>query len=157
MHRLVFGAQEVKFTHLGRLQVIPPHSFCPVNSQLTVFTEPAFPLLYLPTNVSFRFTDILRGVVAKRVLDASGMALAFGDPAGFQVRNPHSYFADFVDEVDVYLQVRRAWNCLTSLPSGSVSELLRVCYERLCDEGIVPEVEVTLVDEWVSALAAIRS
>src|SRR4051812_19635532 len=36
----------------------------PFNSQNTMYREELFPLLYLPTYVTFRFTDILRGLVA---------------------------------------------------------------------------------------------
>ena len=155
IHRLVFGAREVRFTRVGRLQVLPAGSFCPFNTQLTVVARAAFPLLYLPTHVSFRFTDILRGVVAKRALDASGLRFAFGDPAGFQVRNPHSYFADFVAEVDVYLQVRTAWECLDGLAHAPLPALLRDAYQRLEAAGVVPGDELALVDEWLHALAAL--
>ena len=157
IHRLVFGARDVRFNRVGRLQVLPAGSFCPFNTQLTLVARAAFPLLYLPTHVSFRFTDILRGVVAKRALDACGLRFAFGDPAGFQVRNAHHYFSDFVDEVDVYLQVRTAWECLDSLQQAPLPALLRDAYLRLETAGVVPGDELALVDEWLDALAVLDS
>ena len=153
VHRLVFGARDVSFTRVGGLQVLPVGAFCPFNSQLTLVTSVAFPLLYLPAHVGFRFTDILRGVVAKRILDVLGLRVAFGDPAGYQRRNDHDIFRDFVDEAEMYQNVTRAWDCLRSLPpSGDMPGLLMEAYERLVADGIVPGQELPMVDDWIGAI-----
>jgi len=153
IHRLVFGARDVNFMRVGRLQVLPAGAFCPFNTQLTLVNSVAFPLLYLPTHVSFRFTDILRSVIAKRVLDALGLRLAFGDPAGYQRRNDHDLFRDFIDELEMYQNVAAAWDCLRSLSASTMPALLTEAYERLVASHILPRQELPMVDEWLEALA----
>ena len=153
IHRLVFGTRDVNFSRVGRLQVLATGAFCPFNTQLTLVNAVAFPLLYLPTHVSFRFTDILRSVIAKRVLDALGLRFAFGDPAGHQRRNDHDLFRDFIDELEMYQNVAAAWDCLRSLSATTMPELLMEAYERLVATQIVPAQELRMVDEWLGALA----
>ena len=56
--------------------VLDAGTLCPFNSQNTAYRRELFPLLYLPALVTFRFTDILRGLVAQPVMwpQASGSA-----------------------------------------------------------------------------------
>ena len=51
--------------------------------------------MYLPAFVSFRFTDILRGYVAQRIMWDYGLRLGFLPPNVFQKRNEHDLMADF--------------------------------------------------------------
>ena len=154
VQRLVFGAREVAFPRTGRLQVVASGKFCPFNSQLTLVRRVAFPLLYLPSTVAFRFTDILRSIVAKRVLDRMGIAMAFADPIGFQVRNPHDYMTDFAGEFTCQTQTAAAWGILNDLPVGDAVGLLRESYERLATAGIVGEAEASRLADWCDSLPA---
>ena len=47
---------------------LPKNSYCPFNSQNTVWHKSVFPLMYLPSMCSFRLTDIYRSYVAQRIL-----------------------------------------------------------------------------------------
>ena len=52
--------------------------FCAFNSQNTLWLDSdLFPLLYLPSTVSFRFTDILRGYIAQSVINSSSKNWGF--------------------------------------------------------------------------------
>jgi len=154
VQRLVFGAREATFPRIGRLQVVAPGKFCPFNSQLTLVRRAAFPLLYLPSTVAFRFTDILRSIVAKRVLDRLGIAMAFADPIGFQVRNPHDYMTDFAGEFTCQTQTSVAWRVLEGLRAGDAVGLLRESYERLATAGIVGGIEASRLADWCDSLPA---
>jgi hypothetical protein len=48
--------------------VLGKGTICPFNTQNTIVRKELFPLLYLPTYVTFRFTDILRGLVAQPIM-----------------------------------------------------------------------------------------
>ncbi|MEJ7663681.1 MAG: hypothetical protein WKG07_31160 [Hymenobacter sp.] len=75
--------------------VLPEGTLCPFNSQNTMIRRELFPLLYLPAYVTFRFTDILRGLVAQPIMWAHGYRLGFTEATVIQVRNPHDYVKDF--------------------------------------------------------------
>jgi len=155
VQRLLFGHREITFQRTGTTHMVPPGQFCPFNSQLTLFHRAAFPLLYLPSTVAFRFTDILRGVVAKRILDAVGLRMGFADSVGFQVRNPHNLMSDFENEVSCQVQTSVAWGLLGDLAGTDALALLQVAYGRLYEQGIVASLELERVAEWCDALGSI--
>ncbi len=137
--------------------VLEAGTFCPFNSQNTIFWREAFPLLYLPAYVSFRMTDIWRSFVAQACLYAMGKGLAFRDATVFQERNQHSLIKDFRDEVPGYLNNVRIVEILTGLSLGSevsaVADNVRRCYEALVSAEIVPARELPLLELWLGELA----
>ena len=82
-------------------------TFCPVNSQATLWRREAFPLMFLPLGVTDRVTDILRGYLATASLWSSGRTVSFASPVVRQTRNPHSLLKDFEDEIDLYRHADR--------------------------------------------------
>ena len=131
-------------------------SYCPFNSQNTLWFREAFPLLYLPGHVSFRMTDIWRSFVAQVSLFAAGQCLAFHGPTVYQYRNAHSLMRDFEDEIPGYLRNSRMVAELTALDLGTDHAAnLRVCYGALVDVGIVPEQELRLIELWLADLEAL--
>ena len=63
-----------------------------------------FPLLYLPSTVSFRFTDILRGYVAQSVINSSSKNWGFFQPTSYQERNDHNLMNDFHLELEYLIE-----------------------------------------------------
>ena len=86
---------------------LAPGAWCPFNSQSTWWFPKAFPLLYLPSFVSFRVTDIWRSFIAQRCLWEVGYGVAFHAPESIQQRNMHNLLRDFEDEVPGYLNNNR--------------------------------------------------
>ncbi len=141
----------------GEYFVLDENTFCPFNSQNTFFSKSAFPLLYLPAFVTFRFTDILRGILAQPILWANQMKLGFGPASVFQQRNEHDYMKDFESEVPMYLQVREAARIATSdaRPGELIASLERI-YQSLNQAGIVKTEELGLLRAWLSDLSQIK-
>jgi hypothetical protein len=115
-----------------------------------MWMKPAFPLLYLPSTVTFRFTDILRGIVAKRILDAHGYAMGFADSIGYQIRNEHDLLVDFESEVPCYLRTREAWECLANLDDQSIENALIRAYQHLVAKGICHQDELQFLNSWLT-------
>lgn len=127
----------------------------PFNSQNTAFCAELFPLLYLPSTVTFRFTDILRGYVAQPIMWSAGYQLGFVDASVTQVRNPHDYMRDFESEIPCYLDVEACIDVVTAniRPELDVAENLVLAYEALTDEGITRPDELRLLGLWLEELA----
>lgn len=139
--------------------VLAEGTLCPFNSQNTAVRRELFPLLYLPAYVTFRFTDILRGLVAQPILWAHGYRLGFTEATVLQERNPHDYVKDFESEIPCYLHpnhviaaVSRAIN-----KSATVSENLRRAYAELAKENIVTAQELELLDLWLEDVASLTN
>jgi hypothetical protein len=131
--------------------VLGSGSLCPFNSQNTYFRKETFPLLYLPSTVSFRFTDILRGLIAQPIMWASGFSTAFGSATVFQDRNPHDYM-DFKSEIPVYLMSEQVADIAISVvsPMKSIQENLYITYAALLKEKIVKTKEMDILSLWLN-------
>ncbi len=136
--------------------VLQAGTYCPFNSQNTIFWPEAYPLLYLPAYVSFRMTDIWRSFIAQRCLYAMGKPLAFREATVLQERNEHSLIGDFRDELPGYLNNPRIVEILERLSlssePGECAQNLGICYEALIAAEIVPAQEMELVTLWIDSL-----
>lgn len=132
---------------------LAPGAWCPFNSQSTWWFPAAYALMYLPSFVSFRMTDIWRSFVAQRCLWAAGHGVVFHGAEMFQHRNEHNLLRDFEQEIPGYLgndRIRAVLDQL-QLESGEAAggRNLRRCYEALAHAGFVETRELALVDAWL--------
>ena len=126
-------------------------TICPFNSQNTMIRKELFPLLYLPAFVNFRFTDILRGLVAQPIMWLNGFHLGFTNATVIQKRNIHDYMKDFQSEIPMYENVERIIEIVSTVISSSksISENLYSAYEQLHRDNIVIKDELKLLNEWI--------
>jgi len=124
----------------------------PFNSQNTLYYRNLFPLLYLPITVTFRFTDILRGLVAQPIMWAYGYHLGFTGATVVQKRNEHNLMSDFQSEIPMYEHCEKIVDLVSaSVSSGSSLEAnLFNAYDRLALHGIVDGAELVAVESWIS-------
>jgi hypothetical protein len=129
-------------------------TWSPFNSQNTLFVRHLFPLLYLPAFVTFRFTDILRGLIAQPIMWAAGYHLGFISATVVQERNPHDYLRDFESEIPCYLLAQKVADTVSGVvrSSASVTENLANSYEALHALEIVPAPELRTLSAWLEDL-----
>lgn len=121
-------------------------SVCPFNTQNTFWVDPEmFYALYLPTTVTFRYTDILRGFVAIYQLWKSGKTIKFTGPSAYQIRNEHDLTKDYESEVPMYETAERVIQLLESNRDANLSDV----YRLLAEDGIVEKSEIEVVEEWM--------
>ncbi len=146
--------EETKFR--SNTVILKDGTFCPFNSQNTIWWPEAYPLLYLPSFVSFRMTDIWRSFIAQICLYKQGKNIAFREATVVQLRNEHSLIRDFKDEVPGYINNVIIMELLSGLALSEApdrtSENLRLCYEKLVEAEIIPQEELHLVDLWIKDL-----
>jgi len=132
--------------------VLAKGTVSPFNSQNTIFNKQLFALLYLPSFVTFRFTDILRGFVAQPIMWAQNMHLGVGPATVLQQRNPHDYLRDFESEIPVFLHTEKVVELLSELAAQDQppDELIISAYEILQKNDIVTAQEVELVKSWIN-------
>lgn len=155
LYRLICATGSHTFTKRPDV-VLEQGAYCPFNSQNTFWQSQAYAFLYLPVTVSFRFTDILRGYIAQRLIWQQGMLLGFLSANARQIRNEHNLMHDFEQEIECYLHVKPVAAILDDLhlTSDASENLLRV-YKRLADEQLVKKEELKYVQMWLEDLASI--
>ena len=139
--------------------VLSKGTVCPFNSQNTAIRKELFALLYLPASVTFRFTDILRGLVAQPIMWNAGYDLGFTEATVVQERNPHDLMKDFVSEVPLYLRGHDVIDIVSKalVPEESVEDNLRRAYSALHAEDIVSHDELATLDAWLGDLSSIST
>ena len=132
---------------------------CPFNSQNTYFRREVFPLLYLPSTVTFRFTDILRGLIAQPILWLAGYHLGFAGATVLQKRNPHDYLKDFESEIPCYLSAEKVVQIAkaAAFADRSISENMVSVYRALVAKGVVLETELEVLNCWLDLVASTRN
>jgi hypothetical protein len=129
----------------------------PFNTQNTLFKENLFSLLYLPTTVTFRYTDILRSLISQPIMWLYGYELGFVNATVIQKRNPHNYFDDFISEIPMFqsteLVVRLVQESISI--NDSIESNLYKTYLTLSREGIVAKKELEVLDAWLSDISTL--
>lgn len=134
--------------------VLGEGTISPFNSQNTMFEKELFPLLYLPAFVTFRFTDILRSLVAQPIMWLYNFNLGFTNATVVQKRNPHDNFKDFISEIPMYLNSEEIIKIVSQniSKSNTISENLFSAYEGLSRAAIVDKKELVLLAAWLKDL-----
>lgn len=151
IHRLIYGV-EIDFLKKKPL-VLSPCNFAPFNSQNTAWVKTElFPLLYLPTSVSFRYTDILRGYVALAIMEKYNLRLGFTPSTAKQIRNDHNLISDFESEVPMYTTSTKVMENLNDVTTDqlTITENIEACYIRLNEMNITSDREMKCLQAWIN-------
>jgi hypothetical protein len=131
--------------------VLEKGTVSPFNSQNTAIRKELFPLLFLPSFVTFRFTDILRGIIAQPILWQHNYRLGFTEATVVQKRNEHDYTKDFESEVPMYLHTEKSLEAVSKvMRNAPVTDNLYDAYESLLKINVVEKREIEVLKEWLN-------
>ncbi len=152
IYRLIFN-QPCTFDDREPI-VLNDGTFCPLNTQNSATRKELFAILYLPCTVSFRFTDILRGIVAQPVMQALGYKSGFTKATVYQERNDHDFFKDYVSENQMYLTSQKSLDiAISAVKQGaSIKDNLFEVYTQLYNNNIVDKKELEYLDLWLKEI-----
>ena len=128
------------------------NSFIPFNSQNTIWTSYAFPLMYLPSSCTMRSTDIWRAYITYFILNKMNKKILFTSPTVFQKRNYHNLYNDFNQEIPVYRDTEKLIQTLSNVKIlKSRKFILRNlfnCYKELVKIKIFRKEELGILKSW---------
>ncbi len=133
---------------------VPDNSYTPLNAQATLFFEPALWMLFLPTSIHGRVSDIWRGYIAQRLAMQIDKKVYISSPLVTQYRNHHNYLADFQSEQDLYLKSEILIAVLENitLKSDSIPGCLEEIYIELYNRDFIGKEDIQLVQQWILAV-----
>jgi len=139
--------------------VLGKGTISPFNTQNTIIRKELFPLMYLPTYVTFRFTDILRGLIAQPIMWLYNYQLGFVNATVIQKRNPHDYMKDFLSEIPMYEHTYEILELVSKSISKyeSIETNLYNAYLSLLDANIVSKEEMITLEAWLTDLKRIKT
>lgn len=137
--------------------VLGKGTISPFNTQNTIIRKELFALLYLPTYVTFRFTDILRGLVAQPIMWLYDYQLGFTNATVVQKRNPHDYMKDFLSETPMYENAEKIIEIVSAsiLKNNTIEDNLFNSYHSLLKKNIVCDDEMRTLDAWLKDINGI--
>jgi len=152
IYRLTHQEKDIKFLKKKSL-AISKNTFTTFNSQNTRWFKFSFPLLYLPTNCSFRSCDIWRSLIALRILHLNNMSLTYSSATNLQNRNIHNIFDDFKDEIPFYLKNKKIIEIIYSLKlkkgKNNIILSMKLIYAALIKATIFPKEEMVFLNYWI--------
>ncbi|HEY4196724.1 MAG TPA: STELLO glycosyltransferase family protein [Mucilaginibacter sp.] len=130
-------------------------TLAPFNTQNTLIRKELYPLLYLPVSVTFRFTDILRGLVAQPIMWLNGYCLGFTNATVIQKRNPHNYYDDFISELPMYEHCENIITLVKGVisPNETIAGNLYSAYVALTKHHIVADSEIPALKAWLKDIS----
>lgn len=124
---------------------LKPYVFCPFNTQNTYWTQKElFHLMYLPSTVSMRFTDILRGYIAEHQLWKQSFNIKFTNSTAIQTRNKHDLSKDLLHEIEMFQYTENIIEYIIGHKELTVQEI----YAWLLEQGVIKEIELNILQEW---------
>lgn len=132
------------FDYKEKVVTLADGAWCPWNSQNTWWRKECLPLMYLPTTVTPRVTDILRSYVATAILQKFGLGVGITAPTAIQVRNQHNLLKDFADEMPLYLHADQMMACIIEgiEESDNYYTAMYDAYSNLADYYFVEKSEI---------------
>ena len=132
-------------------------TYCPYNTQNTMYLAPAFWGLLVPITPTIRVCDIWRSYWVQRMLWEVGEELLFMPPTAEQVRNPHDFMRDYREEEDLYLRSDEMIAVLTGwrAPEGDLFDAVYDLTKRLNARALLGNADVLLMRAWLEDLIAL--
>ncbi len=146
---------ETKFARTESF-IVEPGFYSPTNSQMTRWrTELTLPLLYLPSTVPWRVSDIWRGLIAQKYFAISELKTQFRGGLGFQDRNEHDLLKDFVDELEVHISTRILLEILEATNILEKSDFMLSVYSSMFANGLITQEETPRLENWLADTSTI--
>jgi len=133
--------------------IVSNKNICVFNTQNTFWIDhDIFIALLLPCSVSFRYSDILKGLIANILLKCNDKNMAYTSPNVIQIRNEHDLISDLKSEFSMYISNE---NIIPIIQNGvqnirNNKEILYRIYENLFDNNIITQLDLDICKEWLT-------
>ena len=104
LFRIICNHQDSIQWDKNKCVLIDNKNVCIFNTQNTFWLNPElFICLLIPSTVSFRYCDILRGIINNIILNKTNNYMMYSSPNVIQNRNEHNLIEDFKSEYEMYI------------------------------------------------------
>ena len=125
------------------------------NTQITCWIKKElFHLLYIPSTVSFRFSDILKMYVAQFCMWRYGYNFAYISPFVHQHRNEHDFMKDFSSEIEMYNNILKLFEIFRNIVLSKNPSDILIVYNELYKHNIVKKEELDILEKWLNEISS---
>lgn len=132
--------------------LINNENVCVFNSQNTFWLNPeVFMCTFIPCSVSFRYCDILRGIISNIVLKKTNNYMMYASPNVIQYRNQHDLMSDFKSEYEMYVHNENILKFIAYKVENATTlkEIMSAIYNNLLNT-VVGQKDLDILCKWFS-------
>uniref|UniRef100_A0A6C0JHC3 Uncharacterized protein n=1 Tax=viral metagenome TaxID=1070528 RepID=A0A6C0JHC3_9ZZZZ len=151
LFRIICNHQDSITWDKNKCVLINNTNVCVFNSQNTFWLNPElFICLLIPCSVSFRYCDILRGIISNIILKKTNNYMMYSSPNVTQIRNQHDLMSDFKSEYEMYIHNEKILNFIENDIGNitSVKELLFLIYTNLLVNNVITQKDIDILNKW---------
>ena len=151
LFRIICNHQDSIRWNKNQRVLINNTNVCVFNTQNTFWLNPElFMCLLIPCSVSFRYCDILRGIINNIILNKTNTYMMYTSPNVVQHRNEHNLISDFKSEYEMYIHNETILNYIQQNTDGitSVKELLFIIYNNLLTNNVITQKDIDILHTW---------
>jgi hypothetical protein len=153
LFRIICNHQDTIEWDKNKRVLINNTNVCVFNTQNTFWLNPElFMCLLIPCSVSFRYCDILRGIINNIILKKTNNYMMYSSPNVVQNRNEHNLITDFKSEYEMYIHNENILNFIENDIGNitSVKDLLCLIYNNLLVNHVITQKDVDILTKWVA-------
>lgn len=133
--------------------LIDNNNICVFNTQNTFWlNKDLFICILIPCSVSFRYCDILRGIINNIILKKTNNFMMYTSPNVVQNRNEHDLLCDFQSEYEMYIHNEKILNFIDNDIENckTIKNMLCVIYQNLLKNNVITQTDIDILNEWIS-------
>jgi hypothetical protein len=152
LFRIICNHQHTIQWEKNKRIMINNKNMCVFNTQNTFWLNPElFICLLIPCSVSFRYCDILRGIINNIILKKTNNYMMYTSPNVVQNRNEHNLINDFKSEYEMYIHNEKILEYIeNNTDKKNVKELLLTIYNNLFINNVITHNDLTILNKWIS-------
>lgn len=153
LYRIICNNQNSIQWDKSKYILIDNKNVCVFNTQNTFWLNPElFICLIIPCSVSFRYCDILRGIINNIILKKTNNYMMYTSPNVVQNRNEHNLISDFKSEYEMYIHNEKILEYIENgiVNITSIKELLYLIYNNLLINNVITQKDIDILSKWVT-------
>lgn len=162
LFRLICNHQSDIVWETDKRVVVSNQNICVFNTQNTFWLNShLFMSMLIPSSVSFRYCDILRGIISNIILRKTDNCMMYSSPNVVQNRNEHNLIQDFKSEYEMYIHnetiaaiVGQCTNNDLTPHIGETTDEIRslmiTIYDVLLEKGVIKSLDTDILHKWLT-------
>ena len=122
------------------------------NTQNTFWlNKRLFISLLIPSTVSFRYCDILKGLITNILLKYTNNYLMICSPNVIQYRNEHNLMSDFKSEIEMYIHNENILNFIEEdiNYNDNIKDIIIKVYNNLLKNKVITQLDIDILNIWL--------
>jgi len=153
LFRIICNHQDSIQWDKNKCVLIDNKNICVFNTQNTFWLNPElFICLLIPCSVSFRYCDILRGIITNIILKKTNNYMMYSSPNVIQNRNEHNLISDFKSEYEMYIHNEKILEFIENdfETINNIKELLFLIYNNLLVNNVITYKDIDILNKWIT-------